>query len=118
MISIREYEALERTIFGAALAIATEPSKLWQLRQILVHLQKQPGLPDDFSCWAIGQIDAKVMSMALESAHDAELVVQILSFMGGTFDSLLHTIEDMYQQERITQRVYARARLLLRTNGG
>ena len=32
-------EALERKIFGLALAIATEPSKLGQLRQMLVHLQ-------------------------------------------------------------------------------
>jgi len=27
--------------------------------------------------------------MALEYAHDAELVLQILSFKGGTFDSLI-----------------------------
>ena len=32
-------ESLERKIFGLALAIATEPSKLGQLRQMLVHLQ-------------------------------------------------------------------------------
>lgn len=111
-----EVEALERKIFGLALAIATEPSKLGQVRQMLVHLQEQRGLPEDFSSWAIGQIDERVMSMALEYAHDAELVLQILSFKGGTFDSLIHAIEDMYQQEKISQRVYVKAKLLLRAN--
>ncbi len=111
-----EDEALERKIFGLALALATEPSKLGQLRQMLVHLQEQRGLALDFSTWAIGQIDERVMSMALEYAHDAELVLQILSFKGGTFDSLIHAIEDMYQQEKISQRVYVKAKLLLRAN--
>ena len=111
-----EDEALGRKIFGLALAIATEPSKLGQLRQMLVHLQEQRGLPEDFSSWAIGHIDERVMSMALEYAHDAELVLQILSFKGGTFDSLIHAIEDMYQQEKISQRVYVKAKLLLRAN--
>jgi len=111
-----EDEALERKIFGLALALATEPSKLGQLRQMLVHLQEQGGLPEDFSSWAIGQIDERVMSMALAYAHDAELVLQILSFKGGTFDSLIHAIEDMYQQEKISQRVYVKAKLLLRAN--
>ena len=54
------------------------------------------------------------MSMALEYAHDAEVMVQMLSFKGGTFDSLIHTIEDLYQQEKISQRVYVKARLLLK----
>ena len=36
-----EDESLERKIFGLALALATEPSKLGQLRQMLVHLQEQ-----------------------------------------------------------------------------
>ena len=67
---------------------------------MLVHLQEQRGLPEDFLSWAIGQIDERVMSMALEYAHDAEVIVQILSFKGGTFDGLMHAIEDMYQQER------------------
>ena len=111
-----EDEALERKIFGLALALATEPSKLGQLRQMLVHLQEQGGLPEDFSNWAIGQIDERVMSMALEYAHDTDLVLQILSFKGGTFDSLMHAIEDMYQQEKISQRVYVKAKLLLRAN--
>ena len=84
-----EDESLERKIFGLALALATEPSKLGQLRQMLVHLQEQRGLPEEFSTWAIGHIDERVMSMALEYAHDAELVLQILSFKGGTFDSLI-----------------------------
>ena len=83
---------------------------------MLVHLQEQRGLPEDFSSWAIGQIDERVMSMALEYAHDAEVIVQILSFKGGTFDSLMHAIEDMYQQEKISQRVYVKAKLLLRAN--
>ncbi len=109
-------EALERKIFGLALAIATEPSKLGQLHQMLVHLQEQRGLPEDFSSWAIGQIDERVMSMALEYAHDAEVLVQILSFKGGTFDSLIQAIKDMYQQEQISQRVYVKAKLLLRAH--
>jgi len=83
---------------------------------MLVHLQEQRGLPEDFSSWAIGQIDERAMSMALEDAHDAEVIVQILSFKGGTFDSLMHAIEDMYQQEKISQRVYVKAKLLLRAN--
>ena len=112
--AIGEDEALERKIFGLALAIATEPSKLGQLRQMLMHLQEQRGIPEDFSSWAIGLIDARVISMALEYAHDAEVVVQILSFKGGTFDSLIHTIEDLYQQEKISPRVYVNAKLLLR----
>lgn len=111
-----EDEVLERKIFGLALALATEPSKLGQLRQMLVHLQDQRGLPQDFSSWAIGQLDERVMSMALEYAHDAEVMVQILSFRGGTFGSLMHAIEDMYQQEKISQRVYVKAKLLLRAN--
>ena len=83
---------------------------------MLVHLQEQRGLPEDFSSWAIGHIDERVMSMALEYAHDAELVLQILSFKGGTFGSLIHAIEDMYQQEKISPRVYVKAKLLLRAN--
>ena len=109
-------EAPERKIFGLALAIATEPSKLGQVRQMLVHLQEQRGLPEDFSSWAIGQIDERVMVMALEYAHDAEVLVQMLSFKGRTFASLIHTIEDLYQQEKISQRVYVKARLLLQAH--
>ncbi len=111
-----EDESLERKIFGLALALATEPSKLGQLHQMLVHLQEQRGIPEDLSIWAIRQIDERVMSMALEYAHDAEVMVQMLSFKGGTFDSLIHTIEDLYQQEKISQRVYVKAKLLLRAN--
>jgi len=111
-----EDESLERKIFGLALALATEPSKLGQLRQMLVHLQEQRGIPEDFSTWAIGHIDERVMSMALEYAHDAEVIVQMLSFKGGAFDSLMHAIEGMYQQEKISQRVYVKAKLLLRAN--
>ena len=112
-----EQKALERKIFGLALAIATEPSKLGQVRQMLVQLQEQRAIPEDFSSWAIGQIDERVMSMALEYAHDAEIMVQLLSFKGGTFDGLLHAIEDLYQHEQISGRVYVKARLLLRTAG-
>src|SRR5258708_5832314 len=112
-----EQKALERKIFGLALAIATEPSKLGQLRQMLVQLQEQREIFEDFSSWAIGQIDERVMSMALEYAHDADNLVQMLSFKGGTFDGLLHAIEDLYQHEQISQRVYVKARLLLRTAG-
>jgi hypothetical protein len=110
------HEALERMIFGLGLALATEPSKLGQLRQMLVHLQEQRALPEDFSTWALGQIDERVMVMALAYAHDAEVMVQLLSFKGGTFDGLLHTIEDMYQQAKISQRVYVKATLLLGAN--
>ncbi len=110
------HEALERMIFGLGLALATEPSKLGQLRQMLVHLQEQRALPEDFSTWALGQIDERVLVMALAYAHDAEVMVQLLSFKGGTFDGLLHTIEDMYQQEKISQRVYVKATLLLGAN--
>ena len=80
---------------------------------MLVHLQEQRGIPEDFSTWAIGQIDERVMLMALEYAHDAEVMVQMLSFKGGTFASLMQTIEDLYQHEQITQRVYVKAKLLL-----
>jgi hypothetical protein len=110
------HEALERMIFGLGLALATEPSKLGQLRQMLVHLQEQRALPEDFSTWALGQIDERVLVMALACAHDAEVMVQLLSFKGGTFDGLLHTIEDLYQQEKISQRVYVKATLLLGAN--
>ena len=112
-----EHEALERKIFGLALTIAKEPSKLGQVRQMLVQLQEQRGLPEDFYSWAIGQIDERVISMALEYAHDAEVMVQMLSFKGGTFDSLIHAIEDLYRHEQISPRVYVKAKLLLRTAG-
>ena len=104
-------------IFGLALALASEPSKLGQVRQMLVHLQEQRGIALDFSTWALGHIDERVRSMALEYAHDAEVLVQILSFTGGTFASLIQAIEDLYQHEQITQRVYVKAKLLLRTAG-
>ena len=80
---------------------------------MLVQLQEQKGLPEGFSTWAIGQIDERVKSMALEYAHDAEALVQILSFKGGTFAGLLQDIEDLSQHEQITQRVYVGAKLLL-----
>lgn len=54
--------------------------------------------------------------MALAYAHDAEVIVRLLSFKGGTFDGLLHIIEDLYQQEKISQRVYVKATLLLGAN--
>ena len=110
-----ENEIIERKIFGLALALATEPSKLAQLRQMLAQAQEQRDLPEDFSTWALGQIDERVRSIALEYAHDAEVLVQLLSFKGGTFDSLRHAIEDLYQHEQISVRVYVKARLLLRT---
>ena len=112
----RENEALERKIFGLALALATEPSKLAQVRQMLVQVQEQRDLPEDFCIWATAQIDERMMSMALEYAHDAEVLLQLLSFKGGTFDSLRQAIEDLYQHELISGRVYGKARLLLRTN--
>jgi hypothetical protein len=111
-----EDESLERKIFGLALALATEPSKLGQLRQMLVHLQEQRGIALDFFTWALGHIDGRVMSMALEYAHDAEVIVQLLSFTGGSFDNLMHALEDMYRQGQISQRVYVKAKLLLRAN--
>ena len=54
--------------------------------------------------------------MALAYAHDAEVLVQLLSFKGGTFASLLQDIEDLYQQEKISGRVYVKAKLLLRAS--
>ena len=110
-----ENEVLERKIFGLALALVTEPSKLAQLRQMLVQVQEQRDLPEDFCTWATEHIDERVMSIALEYAHDAEVLVQLISFKGGTFDSLLQAIEDLYQHEQISGRVYVKARLLLRT---
>ena len=107
-------EAPTRKIFGLALAIATEPSQLGQLRQMLVQLQEQRAIPESFSTWALGHIDERVMSMALAYAHDAEIIVQMLSFKGGTFASLLQDMEDLYQQEQISERVYVKAKLLLR----
>jgi hypothetical protein len=110
-------ETLAKKIFGLALALATELPKLAQLRQMLVHLQEQRGLALDFSTWAIGQIDERLMAMALEYAQDAELLVQILASKGGTCDGLIHAIEDLYQHEQISQRVYVKAEMLLRTAG-
>ena len=110
-----EQEPLARTLFQLALALATEPSNRGQLRQV-VHLQEQRAIALDFSTWAIGHIDARVKSMALEYAHDAEVLVQTLSFKGGTFVSLMQAIEDLYLHEQITQRVYIKAKLLLWTN--
>ena len=107
-------EAPTRKIFGLALAIATEPSQLGQLRQMLVQLQEQRAIPESFSTWALKHIDERVMSMALAYAHDAEIIVQMLSFKGGTFASLLQDMEDLYQQEQISERVYVKAKLLLR----
>jgi hypothetical protein len=107
-------EALTRKIFGLALAIATEPSKLGQLRQMLVQLQEQRAISESFSTWALGHIDERVMSMALAYAHDAEVLVQLLSFKGGTFASLLQDMEDLYQHEQFSERVYVKAKLLLR----
>ena len=112
----RESETPERSVFGLALAIATEPSKLGQLRQMLAHLQAESALSQAFSTWAIEQIDDRLVSMALEYAHDAEIIVQILSFKSSTLNGLMHDIEDLYRQEKITQRVYVRAKLLLRVN--
>lgn len=109
--------ALEKKFFGLALAIATEPSKLGQVLQMLVHLQQQRGLALDFSTWVMGHIDERVMSIALEYAHDTEVMVHILSFKGGTFDGLIHTVEDLYQHEQISQRICVKARLLLSTAG-
>jgi hypothetical protein len=109
-------EALTRKIFQLALAIATEPSKLGQVRQMLVQFQEQRAIALDFSTWALGHIDERVMSMALAYAHDAEGLIQILSFKGGTFASLLQDIDDLYQQEQISERVYVKAKLLLRAS--
>ena len=114
--AVNEQEVLERKSFRLALALATTLSQLGQLRQILVHLQQQRGVPEAFFPWACRQIDERVMSMVLEYAHDAEVMVQLLSFKGGTFESLMHDVEDIYQHEQISQRVYAKAKLLLRTN--
>jgi hypothetical protein len=107
-------ETLERTIFGLTLTLVTEPSKLGQLRQMLVKLQEQRAIPGDFSTWALGHVEERSLSMALEYADDAEVLVQILSFTAGNLASLLQDIEDLYQQEKISQRVYVTARLLLR----
>ena len=108
------HETREQTIFGLALALATEPSKLGQLRQMLVQLQQQRGLAPEICTWAFGQLDERLLSMALAYAHDAEVLLQILSFKGGSFASLLQDIEALYQHEQITQRVYVTAKLLLR----
>lgn len=110
-----ENEIIERKIFGLALALATEPSKLAQLRQMLAQAQEQRDLPEDFSTWALGQIDERVRSIALEYAHDAEVLLQLLSFKGGSFDSLRREMEDLYEYKQISGRVYVKARLLLRT---
>jgi hypothetical protein len=40
---------------------------------------------------------------------------QMLSFKGGTSASLLQDIEDLYQHQQISGRVYVKAKLLLRT---
>ena len=110
----REKEARERSIFGLALAIASEPSKLGQLREMLAQLRAGRAVSEEFSSWAMAQVDERLMSMALEYAHDAEIVLQLLSFRGCALDRLMLDIEDLYRQEKITQRVYVRAKLLLR----
>jgi hypothetical protein len=84
---------------------------------MLVQLQEQRGLPEAFSTWALGHIDERVMAMALAYAHDAEVLVQLLSFKGGTFASLRQDMEDLYQQEQISGRVSVRAKLLLLADG-
>jgi hypothetical protein len=84
---------------------------------MLVQLQEHSGRAFAFSRWAMGHLDERVRSMALESAHDAEVLVQLLSFQGGTVDGLIQAIENLYQHEQITQRVSVKARLLLRTAG-
>jgi hypothetical protein len=83
---------------------------------MLVQLQEQRGLPEGFSAWAPGRIDERVMSMALAYAHDAEVLVQMLSFKGGTFANILQDIEELYLQEQISERVYVTAKLLLRAD--
>src|SRR5215467_13816444 len=72
-------EALERKVFGLALALATVPSQLGHLHQLLIQLQEQRAIPEAFFSWAIGQLDERVMSIALEYAHDAEACVAISS---------------------------------------
>jgi hypothetical protein len=109
----REHETLERSIFGLTLAIATEPSKLGQLREMLAHLQATDTISTEFLAWTTRQIDDKLVSMALEYASDAEILVQILSFKCSTFTMLIHNIEDLHRQEKICPRVYVRAKLLL-----
>ena len=103
--------------FALALALASEPSELGHVRQMLVQLQAHRGIALDFATWALGHIDERVRSMALAYAHDAEVIVHILSFTGGTFASLLQAIEDLYQHEQITGQVYVKAKLRLRTAG-
>jgi hypothetical protein len=107
-----ENETLEQCLFGLALAIASEPSKLAQLREMLAHFQATGAISETFSIWAARQIDEKLLSMALEYAHDAEILVQILSFKCSTLNMLMRDIEDLYRQEKISQRVYVRAKLL------
>lgn len=111
-----QQQARERIIFELALALAPEPPKLGELRQMLVRLQKRRVLSLDFFTWALRQIDERLRAMALEYAHDAETLLQILSFKGRTFAGLQQDIEDLYQHEQITQRVYVTVKLLLRTN--
>jgi len=50
----------------------------------------------------------------MEDKELAGVLMQILSFKGGTFASLLQDMEDLYQQEQISERVYVKAKLLLR----
>src|SRR5260370_16909980 len=59
----RAHEPLARAIFGLALALATEPSKLRQVRQMLVHLREQRGIPESFFTWPLRPIDVNAMSM-------------------------------------------------------
>ncbi len=83
---------------------------------MVAHLHGESEFAGAFSTWAIEQIDNRLASMALEYAGDAEAILQILSFKGGSLDTLLQDIENLYGQEKICQRVYARAKLLLWTN--
>lgn len=75
---------------------------------------------DDERCPAAGYEDIEkavfrlALALAFEYAHEAEVLLQILCFIGNTFTGLMQSIEDLYQQEQISQRVYARAKLLLR----
>jgi hypothetical protein len=81
---------------------------------MLMQLQEQQGLAPEFCTWAFEQLDEQLLSMALAYAHDAEVLLQILSFKGGSIAGLLQDIESLYLHEKITQRVYVTAKLLLR----
>jgi hypothetical protein len=71
-----QQKALERKIFGLALALATEPSKLGQLRQMLLHLQEQEGVPEDFYIKRFGNYERDLSAIPAPATGDLTFEIE------------------------------------------